>query len=618
MKWSLLKALVFVTAAFSSLLIQETLARNSLEKVLIWLQFYPHQAFGNLLIILCLMSLFVAIMGRVVPGLMGSVGLIVGVSIVNQMKIGHLQQPLYPWDLAYFEQIFVLLPTMSPSALSSSLFFPLSAGFFVLFFVFFRRERAIRINFRMLVVSLSTMILAGFIYHRQLPVDLPAWFKTENAVWDQRANYQKNGFLLAMAFNVQPLFIERPADYSEAAVRELLHGLGPTSLQKASPAAKKSANLILFLSESFYDLKHVPYETEKNPLENLEGLRKRFPHFRMISPVFGGGTSNAEFEVLTGLSNAFLPEGAVPFDHYLTDPLPSVASVLRDSGYRTIALHPYHEWYWNRNNAYPLLGFDEFYFLKDFKNAYKRGWFVSDEALVDEIISTVEAVEGPYFIHALSMQNHGVYDPHRYGSEELPVKGDYPEKLRLALQTFVTGVRDADAQLGRLVKYLEKRKEPTLVLFCGDHLPSFGDDFALYRQAGAVVSEPRELTLEEHFEMSSVPCLLWSNKKEILKGLKLPKNLSPNYIPPLLLGQLGVEMPDHLRYLSRGMREYPVIHPRFLWTRSEGLMDFRSGRDLPFLQGLGLLHYDVLFGERNALEAPRHVSQDVAADVAES
>ncbi len=614
MNRSIVKGMVFVAAALLSLLLQEALARGSMEKGLSWIFSNGHQAFGNLLIIVCIFSIFVAVSGRIIPGVLCATGLLAAISFVNHMKIAHLQKPLFPWDFVYFEHIFVLFPTMSPSFASSFFFFPVLAGIFILFCVMVKKERSIRINPRVVVVSVASLILSGFIHHHHLPVDLPGLFNTENAVWDQQFNYQKNGLLLSMAFNVRPLFVDRPVDYSHAIVSELLQGMGPSE-KPTGASMKKPANLILFLSESFYDLVHVRYEADCNPLENLNRFRKKYPHFRMISPTFGGGTSGVEFEVLTGLSNAFLPEGAVPFDHYLRGPLPSIAGFLGDNGYRTIALHPFHEWFWNRNNAYPFLGFNEYYFLKDFENAEIRGRFVSDEALVDRIIATVERIEGPYFIHALSMQNHGVYDAHRYAAHEVQVKGDFPEWLKLALQTFVTGVRDADVQLGRLLDYLEKRKEATLVLFCGDHLPTFGEDFALYREGGAILSGPGEVSLEEHFKMASVPCLLWSNKKELLRGVKVPENLSPIYIPPLLLGRLGVEMPKHYHYLARAMGEHPVIHSRFLWTPHGGLTELRDSRDFPFVRGLELLQYDILFGAGYSLDQHRHVQNDADDDV---
>ncbi|MFR6185109.1 MAG: sulfatase-like hydrolase/transferase [Lawsonibacter sp.] len=55
--------------------------------------------------------------------------------------------------------------------------------------------------------------------------------------------------------------------------------------------------------------------------------------------VFGAGTSASEFEFLTGNSMAFLPSGSIPYQQYILDDAPSMASLLREAGYRTLAFH---------------------------------------------------------------------------------------------------------------------------------------------------------------------------------------------------------------------------------------------------------------------------------------
>ncbi len=59
-----------------------------------------------------------------------------------------------------------------------------------------------------------------------------------------------------------------------------------------------------------------------------------------------------------------------------------------------------------------------------------------------------------------------------------------------------------------------------------------------------------------------------------------------------------------MRYLSQGMADYPVVHRQFL-IRSDGeLLDFMSQAESDrFLRGLGMIQYDVLFGERYSVRA---------------
>lgn len=592
----------FLLTGIAALVVQEVFWRHSLIKAIEWSTENPQLALTNLLLIYSFMAAVIALAGKTIPGLFVS-SLVLGTSYwINTVKVTHLHQPLFAWDLLYYQHIYVLLPQMPIKHFYAWAAAVLLPAAFVLVFILFRRENRIRPMYRISMLCAAFLVLASFVYHRELPGDLPSVLSTENAIWDQRSNYAKNGFLLALVLNVQPILIDEPDDYSEETIRaltaEIHRGVDP--VPRSVPA--EPVNLILFVSESFYDLIHVNYRSDEDPLWNFKSYLSRFPTFRMASPVFGGNTSNAEFEILTGLTNAFLPAGAVPYDHYIKRETPSIPLILRDNGYRTVAVHPYHAWFWNRHQVFPLLGFEQFISAADFSEDTKRGWFISDEALVDRVIRTVEKTGGPYFIFALSMQNHGVYDAGRYAPDEVMVSGEFPERLRLSLQTYVTGLRDADRQLARLIRYLETRSEPVILLFTGDHLPGFGKEFALYRESGIIRSRPGDYTREEYFYTSSVPCLLWSNRPELLASTRsLPDHISPIYFAPLLLERMGIQAPPHYLYLSRGLQDYPVLHRRFMRKAGGELVDF-SIDEHPFLKGLELLQYDILLGERYSLK----------------
>lgn len=597
---------VLVSLAVLSFLAQESLSRGGLAEGLAWGLASPHLVLANLVLIGTVMVLVSALIGRVMPGTLIAFVLLLLFSVVNHGKLMRLQQPLFPWDFWYAKQVVALLPALSKPEVMTAYVEPVSAAVLMLLWALVRQERRIGPRRRIAMLLAALGVLGSVVFHRALPWSFPALLATENEVWDQKWNYERNGFLLAFAMNAQPILVDAPEDYCETTVREFLEDVIPQRVAPVPDSLGQPISLVLFVSESFHDLMHIPYEAEEDPLQNFRSLRSRFPAFRMISPSFGGNTSHVEIEMLTGLSNAFFPPSAVPYDHYVKRALPSIPGVLKEAGYRTIAIHPYHDWFWNRRNAFPLLGFEELIFLREFRGAAQRGWFISDEALVDKIMERIDRMgESPFFVYALSMQNHGEYDPNRYAPDEVDLRSELPANLMSALKTYATGLRDADRELARLLRYLEGRSEPVLALFCGDHLPSFGPDYAVYRESGAIESEPGTLTLEEAFEMASVPCLLWANREDLLHGLDVPEHLSPIYFPPLLLERLGIRMPGPFRYLSEGMLEYPVVHRQFL-QRSDGhLLDFTSEAESDrFVQGLQMLQYDVLFGERYSIDGP--------------
>lgn len=599
--------LLCLGAALLFLILQETASRSSLIKALQWLYYYRTSAAFNLALICSIIAFFAGLLGKTIAALILT-GTILGLlTLVNVLKLAYLQSPFYPWDFLYWRHLRVLLPALPAKAVLPAtacfLLFVLACCAFAFRMEKTRFRGVWRIALLLLPVALWVPLWRGT--HESL---LPL-FRLQNANWNKLVNYDANGFLGAFCLNLSPLFLNRPSDYTEDAVKTALDrnrwGEALRAAGKVSADRRGQASLVFFVSESFWDLEDVSFASSGNPLAHFECLRERHGPFHLLSPTFGGNTSIAEFELLTGLSIAFLPRGAVPYDHYLKRGTPSIAQVLRDQGYRTLAIHPYYSWFWNRDRVYPLLGFQEFISLPAFEGAETRGGFVSDRALVDKVIETIEDADRPFFLFVLSMQNHGSYWPRRYAPDELEIQADYPESLRQVLQTYVTGLRDADRELGRLVDYLAAQTDPILLFFCGDHRPSFGPDLAVYRAGKAAPASGREDPLKENFRMARVPCLFWSNDPAELDLSGIPEAFSMAYVPAILLDQMGIELPGHLHYLLSGLRNYPVIHRNFVVAGQSGSIEpFEHHKTSPFLQALNLLQYDVLFGSRFCLNVP--------------
>ena len=376
-----LKGLTVSMVSVLCLYVMELLARGEAESVLDWMEHHPQLAAVNLLLVIGFMTASVAILGRLVPGVLISAGALILAGVINHLKMNHLHQPFLLTDIFYAKHVLSLLPMLNVAGVSASVAGPAALLGILGMGIAYRWERAIRIQTRVVLFSAASVVLALVVFHREILRDLPAMLNTENAVWDQRANSMTNGFLFTLALNAQPVWVGEPEDYSEAYVKHLVEGLDPISGMGAAAVDHGPVSLVLFMSESFSDLRHVSYRTEDAPLANFHRLMAEFPSFRMASPSFGGNTSHVEFEMLTGISNYFLPDGAVPYDHFVSELQPSLVSILRRQGYRTMAVHPYHPWFWGRDIVFPRMGFEEFISLPDFGDAPKRGWFVSDEAL---------------------------------------------------------------------------------------------------------------------------------------------------------------------------------------------------------------------------------------------
>ena len=108
------------------------------------------------------------------------------------------------------------------------------------------------------------------------------------------------------------------------------------------------------------------FNTDEPFMEIYDSLETNSIKGNLYMPVFGSMTSNSEFEFLTGNSIAFTPSGSVPYQIYMRNPSYGLASILKEQGYRTVAMHPNEKTNWNRDEAYRNMLFDEFYGIEYF------------------------------------------------------------------------------------------------------------------------------------------------------------------------------------------------------------------------------------------------------------
>ena len=336
----------------------------------------------------------------------------------------------------------------------------------------------------------------------------------------------------------------------------------------------------------------------------------------MFSPEFGGMTANIEFEALTGFSNAFLPYGSIPYQQYVRHKLPSLATFLKDEGYATKALHPFGPWFWNRDAVYKAFGFDSFLSEERMPPLEKRGLLASDRGLHRGDHPPGGADEGP----ALLLLRGDAAGP-----RPLPARTAIPTPITASMQTSATGRRarschysegisDADAGLKRLVDWASKRKKKTIIAFFGDHLPPLGP---VYVETG-FMKEPVASRRAPPAEMSrehETPLVIWSNRGGVVKNLGA---VSPAFIPMHLMRLAGIRHPYYTGFLGAVHDQFHVVD-RNLLIGADGLADpdwARNHEVHPSIRDLGLLQYDMMFGDRDGtweffpeLEGPARAAQ---------
>ena len=154
--------------------------------------------------------------------------------------------------------------------------------------------------------------------------------------------------------------------------------------------------------------------------------------------------------------------------------LESAATALEKFGYGTEALHNNGGNFYSRAQVFNNMGFDH-YTSKEFMNILQttpKGW-ATDDILVPNIMESMDTTEGQDFVFTISVEGHGEYPTEKVlDNPKIKVSGVEDEGERNAWEYYVNLVYEMDQFAGDLIKAVEERNEPTVVVFYGDHLPT--------------------------------------------------------------------------------------------------------------------------------------------------
>jgi phosphoglycerol transferase MdoB-like AlkP superfamily enzyme len=505
-----------------------------------------------------------------------------------------LNQPFLPGDLLFMRQALTIAKLYMVPVLGVILLMAI-----VLFLLLRIKKHVYHFPLPPIVriaVSVVVLIAGGVIIHnfQDYINKLNTRYSLTNEFWNQLGNYHKNGAIYTFAMNVTSLKIEKPRTYSRENVESIFNHLPECKksqkpkLNQKQQQKQQQPDVIVVLSESFWDItKITPVNISRDPLKNFHAIGKKNQTTKLLSPSFGGNTCNAEFEVLTGMPHSYFPPGVIAYNQSITHPVPSLVRVFKENGYRTTGVHTFKQWFWNRTNVYRHFGFDTFISQENMTNPRYKGFYISDQELASQIITTASVNGQPDFIFAISMQNHGPYDLKRYDTLDCPLSTQLSVDADRELNNYVQGLIDADKSLKMITRYIDTTKTPTLLLFFGDHLPGFN---RLYDETG--------------FKEKTVTDMVWSHTTSSVWYANYPlKTLPDSMISmlflPLFITQLaGVKTPAYYQFLE----ELRQTQPLFCLSGGEmatAIEDTSLNKDT-LSEYSRLCVYDVLFGKQYA------------------
>ncbi|MCD8151472.1 MAG: LTA synthase family protein, partial [Clostridiales bacterium] len=521
-------------------------------------------------------------------------------------------------------------------------------GSIIFFLIYLINKHSVNVKPKKLKFKLlSRFAAAGY-----LAVVLISFFFTDFSTntgykpdfWNQARGYHKTGSFFNFCLNTKYLIVQKPSGYDAASVEDSLEevlaeaGVDPDSDTSiniltgendyTASADGEYPNIIFIMNESWSDLSHLgDLETNKEYMPFINSLTENTIKGYVTVPVFGAGTSNSEYEALTGNSISFLPAGCNVYQSYLKDETPSLVSTLSTLGYSLTAYHPYYGSGWNRETVYPLLGFDDFVSIEDFidediidtykannsvleyeallEERYEDGdemllrRFISDSydyKMVEEMYEESDEDE-PFFIFNVTMQNHGGYTVSYSNFYQQIYATNLSTEYKKA-NRYLSLVKETDSAFEELVEYFSEVDEPTIICMFGDHYPSLGDDF--YEELMGVDSLDN-LTTEQEMSRYETPFIIWANYD--IEEAEV-ENISVNYLSTLLSQVAGLPQTQYNKYLSVLYQSLPVISS-VGYVDSEGVY-YASDETTPYtdlLHTYNCIAYDSLLDSENRADS---------------
>lgn len=572
-KNKIIQLLCLVSVPVAAFYLMECYTHNPLSEVRTWAQLF------NVILFELIAWILYFLVGRVRTALRIELVIAMVFGLSNAYVVRFRTNPIVPWDLFSWKTAASVASNydFKPDTHMVVVTILFLAGIALLQFVK-KESGTIKIWKRLILAAAFCVVLTGFVgklqdesfqmSHRLYPfLFTPAYMTTVN------------GIAVTFAMDLAYVTVEKPSGYQASEEQAVLEQYG----EQETESTEELPNIVVVMNESFSDLAvlgdftvnedYMPY------LHRLQqGNANTVTGYLNVS-VCGGNTANTEFEFLTGNTMAFLPQGSIPYQQYITGEIDSLPSYLASLGYQTVATHPYNASGWQRDTVYPLLGFSESIFRDQYWGASQVRKYVSDDSCVDKIIQLYEGKEEgkPLFVFNVTMQNHGGYtDLYDNFTPEIQVEG----VNSTAVSQYLSLIRLSDASLEKLIQYFSGVDEKTIVVFFGDHQPNDTVAAPILAKNGISVKNMDAEQLKLRYQ---VPYVIWANYDI---GEETGKDTSANYLAADVLRYAGVAPDAYLDYLSGLKEQYPIISAMRVVTadgedtdataQKEGLSDYQK------------------------------------------
>ena len=408
-------------------------------------------------------------------------------------------------------------------------------------------ETTMRITSRILLFGGNVAVVFALFFS---PVSLK-----ERYSFSWKLNIVYDGFVHSAISNLQKCLhpLQKPDDYDANKIK--VPSVNNQTITKQRP------DIIVIINESFCDLSvFSDVTTDLDYLDKfyeIEGARYGYS----FSPEIGGGTNKTEFEVLTS-DSMFMLTGSAPFSYIrFNEKNSTFLTYLKSLGYESFAMHSMPASNYNREFAYPAMGFDHV-FLGDERvcevNYYGNRKVLDKDEYKGLITLFEQETEQPRFFYLLTFQNHGGYEQNDASLDQIHTTEDYGD-LTDDINEYLTSVSQSAAAVHELIHYLSKSERPVVLCMVGDHAPCFINQLC----------GKRDMTSDEtEVWQRAVPFVIWTNFNN-----QTPEDTifaSMTDLVPMMLEVAGLPLTPFYQQVLNVHESIPVRTPYGICMDSDG------------------------------------------------
>jgi len=368
-------------------------------------------------------------------------------------------------------------------------------------------------------------------------------------VWKDAENYASHGTLYSFLHSVDDLFEGEPENYSQETAQEILSAFSDADIPE-------KVNVVVTMIESFSDLSQFEQiKFVSDPYAQYHALLEECYTGRLISDSVGGETINAERAFLTGFT---YPQ---PKYHAKTN---SFVHYFSEQGYQTDGSHPGHDWFYSRNVINERLGFDRYLFMENHYRNLTTEEYAYDRVLFPElarIYAQETADSQPYFSFTVTYQNHSPYNSKSLDGAQFVSHEGISDEAYYLVNNYLNSVCDGMHYLVEYVDTFRDDEAPVVLLFFGDHKPTFGMSNCYYEEMGINVAD---LSPEGCENLYTTPYFIWANDaaKQVLNldFSAQGRTISPAFLMAELFDFCRWQGPVWMQYQREVREVIPVMH----------------------------------------------------------